>query len=120
MAKNFEARDRLLAYSYNFNIIPMTSSLNELRIADLYLLDKMRNGLGTIQGIPMAGTIIWRIRELVGSSRRDITIIFPILLTRILRMHRVDFTREFRSTFGDSDILTFGTLESMGYQNRNG
>ena len=80
----------------------------------------MRNGLNTIQGIPIARTIIRRIKELVGSARRDITIIFPILLTRILRRHGVDFAGEVRRTSVGSDILTFGSLERMGYQNRNG
>ena len=120
LAKYFEPGDRLLAYSFGFNVIPKGSSRNELRIADLYFLDKMRFGMNAIQGIPIGYTILSRIRELLASRRRDITVIFPMLLTRVLQYHGVDFTGEFRCITTTADEISFETVFNMGYYLKDG
>ena len=61
---NMFIQQRLLVYLYSSNVIPLASSLNEVRCSDIYLLDKMLHGLQGVEGIPFASIVLFRFRVL--------------------------------------------------------
>ncbi|CAH9085518.1 unnamed protein product, partial [Cuscuta epithymum] len=62
-ARVLEPRERLIAYLLSFNILPRSSDTHVLRRVDLYLMYKMINGLGEIEGIPLAPLIMTEMRS---------------------------------------------------------
>ncbi|KAF3443168.1 hypothetical protein FNV43_RR12849 [Rhamnella rubrinervis] len=86
---NLLVPQRLLVYMYSSNVLPRASSLNEVRCFDIYLLDKMLNGLQGIDGVPFASMVF----EFFG----------------------VDVTDEDIAVVGATDVLTEANLYRMGY-----
>ena len=48
--KSLRLRHSLLVYLFNHNILSTSSSKNEVRVMDMYFLDKLEAGLGNVSG----------------------------------------------------------------------
>ncbi|KAF3455939.1 hypothetical protein FNV43_RR00582 [Rhamnella rubrinervis] len=112
---NLLVPQRLLVYMYSSNVLPRASSLNEVHCLDIYLLDKMLNGLQGIDGVPFASVVISHIH----SDSIQITC-YPLLLSKVFEFFGVDVTGEDIAVVGATDVLTEANLYRMGYVHVHG
>ena len=114
-ATSLETHPRLLAFLLSYNVFPRGSSYSELRGCDIFILDKMINGLGAICHINLPHIIIHQIREVAKSKRVDYYLCFPILLTRVLEHCGVDFTDATPLSPSSTELIFEHTLRYMGF-----
>ncbi|CAH9123183.1 unnamed protein product [Cuscuta epithymum] len=115
-ARVLEAKERLIAYLLSFNILPRASDTHVLRRMDLYLMYKMINGLGQIEGIPLAPLIMTEMRGVVKTKRGDKNFIFPLLLTMIFRHFGVDLSNEEVEYTSESQVLRPHTMVALHFK----
>ncbi|OMO55303.1 Integrase, catalytic core [Corchorus capsularis] len=110
----FEVKHRVIPYILVHNVMPKSSSSEEVRVADLYIMDKMINGFVDYgeKGIPLGPIIFNCIRKVVSSKREDKNFVFLDLITRILKHNKVpmrthDVIKEWHE-FGTTSFPGFG------------
>ncbi|XP_050227927.1 uncharacterized protein LOC130014587 [Mercurialis annua] len=119
LAKNLELRPRLLAYLFAFNVSPKASGLNEVRVTDLYWMDRMLFGFpGRVQGIPLATIIMDHIFD--AARFKGKALVFPILISRILQRARVGIPTGETKVTERRDMITFETIERLNFQKIQG
>ncbi|GAB4857536.1 hypothetical protein Ancab_015444 [Ancistrocladus abbreviatus] len=80
--REFCIQNRLIIYFIGYNVMPRASSgMNEARYANVYFVDKMRVGLGIVQGVPLAPIMISSIRDVDEQVTQLTTIDVAIELT---------------------------------------
>ena len=120
LARRFDVKPRIIFNLLNHNIFPRFSGENVLRVADLYIIDKMIGGLGDIEGIPLPGIIIDGMRKIARANKTDKAFAFPLVLTQIFAYFGVDFTGEETAHTCQENIIDEGTLRSLGFRKRHG
>ena len=95
---------RVALYLIVHNIAPRSSSYNEVRLVDVYLLDKMMSKTP----IPLAALLIANIYVMC----------YPLLITYILQKCGVSFAGEQVAQTTDSEIITTLNLQHCGYKFR--
>ena len=113
LAKRFDVRPRLFIYLLGFNVEPRIRGMKELRICDLYLMDKVFNGMGDTRSIQLAPTILKSIWDVQKHKTHNRTFVFPILITQLLMRAGVDVTNEEIRQMTERDSVTFKTLSTL-------
>ena len=113
LVKGLDVRPRLAAYMISFNVDPKASGLNELRVSDLFILDKMFNGLGRIAGIPLAPIILNSMWDVFKHKNVNKNFCFPVLLSRLLVGQGVDVRGEKVLQTKEKDVVTAFTLQDL-------
>lgn len=115
--------DRLICYFISNNIIPRKSGNNELRNMDIYIIDKMLNGLGDVSALPAASIILAHMRyfaHLVSLKSIKNHAPFSITISRILTACGVDFTGETSLSPAPTHALTAAAMTGMYFISRRG
>ena len=115
-----EVRHRLIAYLLGFNVEPRSSGLNELRVTDIYVIDKMVNGLGEIGGLQLVPIIFKSIWDGHHMQKKDKNFVFPILISKILERHGVNFDNEQVLHSTARDEVTEATLIDLRFKKVRG
>lgn len=115
--------DRLICYFISSNIIPRKSGNNELRNMDIYIIDKMLNGLRDVSALPAASIILAHMRyfaHLVSLKSTKHHAPFAITISRILTACGVDFTGETCLSPSPTHALTAAAMTGMYFISRRG
>ncbi|XP_027171769.1 uncharacterized protein LOC113771382 [Coffea eugenioides] len=106
LTSSFPESQRLLIYLFAANIIPRASGTNEARTSDIYFLDKMKHGLGNIQGIPLGSIITNHMWAVVRSNDIKHAFPYPRFLTFEFQRVGVDFSNAFPTGLKKKDVFT--------------
>ena len=120
LAKRFDVRPRLFVYLISFNVEPKISGVNELRVFDLYLIDKVFNGMGDTRSIQLAPTILKSIWEVQKHKTQNRTFVFPVLITQLLMRAGVDVANEMIRQTTERDVVNLKTLSTLKFKKVGG
>ncbi|GAB2289385.1 hypothetical protein Dimus_023694 [Dionaea muscipula] len=114
-SKQLGLRERVLVYLFGFNVFPRASGRNEVRLRDVFVLDKMLFGLGGRDPIPLAPIVINELRAVVASPFKSKAFCFPVLISQLIRRAGVSCSPETRVACAPGDMVTESTLRHLGF-----
>ena len=112
--KSLTLRHSLLVYLLNHNILPASSSKNEVRVMDVYFLDKLEAGLGNVSGIPISTIILGAMSRTAGFKGAKKALPYARTLTRIFEHFGVNLIGESYNTA--SAIVNQATMDRIAYR----
>ena len=94
LAKRFDVHPRLFAYMLGFNIESKSSEVNELRVSDLYIMDKVFHGMVNVPGIQLAPIIFKSMWDIHKHKIKNKNFLYPVLISKLLVRLRVNVENE--------------------------
>ena len=92
--KSLRLRHSILVYLFNHNIVPTSSSKNEVWVMDVYFLDKLEAELGNISGIPISTIILGAMSRIAAFKSAKKTLPDARVLMHIFEYLSVDWIGE--------------------------
>ncbi|GAB2297866.1 hypothetical protein Dimus_031952 [Dionaea muscipula] len=96
LTKHLKMCGRLFVYIIGFNVMPRVSCLNEVRVGDVYLTDKLAHGLQGRASISLADTLIRETWAMAGSTLKGKGVSFPVLISGYIASQGVHLPEELR------------------------
>lgn len=115
--------DCLICYFISTNIIPRKTGNSEVRNLDIYIIDKLLNGLADVSGIPVASIMIVHMRSvtyLASNKNAKQHAPFAITISRILAASGADVNDEVSLASTPKQVLTANAMMGMYFIFRQG
>ncbi|OMP09044.1 hypothetical protein COLO4_05861 [Corchorus olitorius] len=117
---NFSIQPRLVCVLFGKNVMPITSSENEARTVDLYLLDSLYHESDFRPGLEapsLPGLMLQSMVKVVRSGKEGKHFVFPILISQLLKAARVDVSSVFSASTDDlHDCINVAKMENFLYK----
>ncbi|KAI5681376.1 hypothetical protein M9H77_02603 [Catharanthus roseus] len=112
-ANDLSPRMQVISDLIDTNLVPRScKSLNELRIINIYLLDKLLSSFP----VNLLCIIIHFMQDMVSTNRKNRIFSYPLLLTDIFRHFEIDFSGKEQVTTTSSDIINSDTFSRSSFE----
>ncbi|GAB2294698.1 hypothetical protein Dimus_028893 [Dionaea muscipula] len=95
--------------------MPRVSFLNEVRVSDVYFVDKLAHELQGRDPISLADSLIREMRVIASSMLKGKGICFPMLVSSYLTSQGVHLPKELRVSTEPRNVIAKHQLRTFGY-----